>query len=262
MSICYCVFADKCLVRMRIIQAINYDDLSKKAANIMAAQVLLNPCGVLGLATGSSPIGLYKELINWCKRGELDFSGVKTINLDEYVGLAPQNDQSYRYFMKTNLFDHININQKNCYVPDGLATDGVAEGKRYDAIISDMGGVDMQLLGIGLNGHIAFNEPCEWFEKGTYRVALTQSTINANARFFATIDDVPKEAYTMGAKSIMQAKKILMIISGESKAQILYDAFFGKVTPMVPASILQFHSDVTVVADEAALSIVKAKGLC
>lgn len=244
---------------LKIIAATDYNSQSRKAAAVIAAEVTLNSKACLGLATGSSPIGLYKQLIAWHKQGDLDFSGITAANLDEYVGLDAAHEQSYKYFMKTNLFDSINIDQKNCYIPNGLAKDD--EGKRYDDVIAALGGVDLQLLGLGLNGHIGFNEPDSCFAKGTHLVELTASTIEANARFFASRSDVPTQAYTMGIKTIMAAKKILLIANGDAKAQILYDALFGEITPNVPASILQLHPDVTVVADDCALKIIKEKGL-
>lgn len=239
---------------MFIYKARDYQDMSRKAANIVSAQVILNPSSVLGLATGSSPIGLYKQLINWYQKGDIDFSKVKTVNLDEYVGLPPENEQSYRYFMNTNFFDHINIDKKNTFVPNGLEKDLEKATKGYDKIIADMGGVDLQILGIGNNGHIGFNEPADEFPKGTHLVDLTQSTIEANKRFFNSIDEVPKQAYTMGIKSIMLAKKIVLIASGKGKAEILNKALNGPITPKVPASILQLHKELFVLADEEALS--------
>lgn len=186
----------------------------------------------------------------------MDFSEVTSINLDEYKGLSPENDQSYRYFMNTNLFNHVNINKENTYVPNGLEADAEKACKEYNEIIKNSGGVDLQLLGLGNNGHIGFNEPGEAFEKETHCVKLTDSTVQANARFFETIDEVPKEAYTMGIKSIMQAKKILVVVNGEKKAQIVKEAFFGPVTPKVPASVLQLHNDVTIVGDKEALQLL------
>ena len=240
---------------MQLIQAKDYDDMSRKAANIISAQVILKPNCVLGLATGSTPLGTYANLINWYEKGDLDFSGVSSVNLDEYRGLPADNDQSYRYFMKTNLFDKINIDQTRTHVPNGMEPDSDKACRDHDAIIKELGGIDLQLLGLGLNGHIGFNEPAAEFPKGTHCVDLTQSTIEANSRFFASIDDVPTQAYTMGIQSIMLAKKILIIASGANKADIIAKAFLGPVTPDVPASILQMHPDVTLVADEAALSV-------
>ncbi|MFR6538055.1 MAG: glucosamine-6-phosphate deaminase [Lachnospiraceae bacterium] len=241
---------------MRIYKAKDYEDMSRKAANIISAQVIMKPDCVLGLATGSTPIGLYKQLVEWFEKGDLDFSKVQTVNLDEYKGLNRENDQSYYYFMHDNLFDHINIPEENTHLPNGMEMDSEKECARYTKLIQSMGGVDLQLLGIGHNGHIGFNEPSESFDKEVHCVNLTQSTIEANKRFFASADDVPKQAYTMGIKTIMQAKKILIVANGEGKADIVRDAFFGPITPQVPASVLQLHNDVTLVADEAALSKV------
>ena len=246
---------------MRIIKAKDYDDMSRKAANIMASVITLDPSCTLGLATGSTPIGLYKNLIAAYENGNLDFSKVHSINLDEYKGLSGDNDQSYRYFMNTNLFDHVNIDKNKTYVPNGLEEDSDKACADYNEIIRSVGGIDIQLLGIGGNGHIGFNEPGEAFEKETHCVDLTESTIKANARFFESMDEVPKQAYTMGIKSIMAAKKILLVATGSAKADALYKSLYGPITPNVPASILQLHQDVTVVADEDALSLIKEKGL-
>lgn len=239
---------------MKLYRAKDYKDMSRKAANIISAQVIMKPDCVLGLATGSTPLGTYQQLIDWYNKGDLDFSETKSVNLDEYKGLPKDNDQSYYYFMYNNLFKHININLDNTNVPNGMEPDSAKECSRYEQVISGLGGVDLQLLGLGHNGHIGFNEPAQAFEKTTHCVDLTESTIEANKRFFASIDDVPKQAYTMGIQTIMKAKKILLLVSGEDKAAILRDALCGPVTPQVPASILQLHSDVIVVADEAALS--------
>ncbi len=244
---------------MRFIRAKDYQDASRKVANIISAQVILKPDCVLGLATGSSPLGAYRQLIEWCEKGDVDFSQTKTVNLDEYVGLAADHDQSYAYFMHHNFFDHINIDPANTNLPNGLEPDAEKEGKRYDKVIDDLGGVDLQLLGIGANGHIGFNEPSEAFETGTHRVDLTASTIAANARFFENESMVPRQAYTMGMLDIMQAKRVVMIATGENKAQAVYDAFCGPVTPQMPASIMQLHPDFILVADEAALSLVGDK---
>ena len=238
---------------MKLIRARDYAHMSRQAANIISAQVILKPDSVLGLATGSSPIGAYRQLIDWYNKGDVDFSGVKTVNLDEYIGLNADNDQSYAYFMRKNFFDHININRENTYIPCGMNTDVAQECARYDALIRSLGGIDLQLLGLGPNGHIGFNEPDDVFTKGTHRVELTEATIQANKRFFESEADVPRAAYTMGICDIMHAERVVMVVSGESKAQIVKDAFFGPVTPRVPASILQLHKDFTLVADEAAL---------
>ena len=239
---------------MKIYVSDDYKGMSRKAANIVSAQVILNPACVLGLATGSTPIGMYQQLVDWYNKGDLDFSQVKSVNLDEYVGLAPTHDQSYRYFMQHNLFDHVNIDPANTNVPNGLASDPEAECQRYNEVIRSMGGIDIQVLGMGHNGHIGFNEPGEAFELETHVVDLTERTIEANARFFASKDEVPKRAITMGIKSIMQARQILVVVSGEDKAEIVKKAFFGPVVPQVPASILQMHPNVVLCGDKAALS--------
>lgn len=241
---------------MKIYKAKDYKDMSRKAANIISAQVIMKPNCVLGLATGSTPIGTYDQLVEWYNKGDLDFSEVTTVNLDEYKGLPRTNDQSYYYFMHQHLFDRVNINPEQTNVPNGMEPDAEKECGRYEELIRSVGGVDLQLLGLGHNGHIGFNEPGAAFEKETHCVDLTESTIEANKRFFESADDVPKQAYTMGIKTIMQAKKILIVVNGEGKADIVERAFFGPVTPEVPASILQMHNDVILVGDEAALSKV------
>lgn len=241
-------------MKMKVIKTKDYEQMSRVAANILSAQVIMKPKCVLGLATGSTPIGTYDQLIKWYKKGDIDFSEVTTINLDEYKGLSPENDQSYRYFMNTHLFDHINIDKNKTYVPNGLEPDSGKACSQYNQIIQKYGGIDLQLLGLGNNGHIGFNEPGSAFEKETHCVSLTQSTIDANARFFSSMDEVPREAYTMGIKTIMQAKKIVVVVSGLQKASIVKKAFFGPITPEVPASVLQLHNDVTLVGDEEALS--------
>lgn len=239
---------------MKIYKAKDYKDMSRKAANIISAQVIMKPNCVLGLATGSTPIGTYDQLVEWYNKGDLDFSEVMTVNLDEYKGLPRTNDQSYYYFMHQHLFERVNIDPERTNVPNGMEPDAEKECGRYEELIRSLGGVDLQLLGLGHNGHIGFNEPGEAFEKETHCVDLTESTIEANKRFFASADDVPKQAYTMGIKTIMQAKKILIVVNGENKADIVERAFFGPVTPEVPASILQLHNDVTLVGDEEALA--------
>lgn len=226
--------------------------MSRVTANLIGAQIIQKPDSVLGLATGSSPIGTYRRLVEGYKNGDLDFSEVRTVNLDEYRGLPRENDQSYYYFMHDHLFNHVNI--KESHLPDGTNPDSNDACEKYEALIDSMGGIDLQLLGLGHNGHIGFNEPSDVFTKCTNCVDLQESTIEANKRFFASIDDVPRQAYTMGIGTIMKAKRIVIIVSGEDKADIVKKAFFGPVTPNVPASILQFHPDVCLVADEAALS--------
>ena len=239
---------------MRIIEAKDYEDVSRKADDIIGAQIILKPDCVLGLATGSTPIGAYDCLAERCKNGELDFSRVSTVNLDEYKGLDKENDQSYYYFMHKHLFDRVNIDKARTHLPDGMEPDSDKECKRYEDLIAFMGGIDLQLLGLGHNGHIGFNEPAPAFCKETQCVNLTESTIEANKRFFASADEVPRQAYTMGIKTIMQARRILVVVSGEDKAGIVARALSGDVTPEIPASILQMHPDVIVVADKAALS--------
>ena len=231
--------------------------MCKQASRIFAAQITLKPDSVLGLATGSTPVGMYKELIQMYNENRVDFSKVKTVNLDEYAGLSGDNDQSYRYFMNHNLFDHININKENTNVPNGTASDLEAECARYEQVVESMGGVDIQLLGIGNNGHIAFNEPCGEFPEKTHVVDLTQNTIEANARFFNSMDEVPKKALTMGIGTIMRAKKIILLANGTKKAQTIHDMVYGPITPNVPASVLRLHPDVTVFVDEEAGALLK-----
>lgn len=238
---------------MRIYQAADYKSMSRRTANIISAHVILKPDCVLGLATGSTPVGAYQQLVEWYNKGDLSFAETRSVNLDEYRGLSPHHEQSYRYFMQTNLFDHIDIKPENTHVPNGLAFDADAECARYNQIIRDLGGIDLQLLGLGHNGHIGFNEPEHAFELETHVVDLTESTIDANKRFFASEAEVPRQALTMGIKNIMQARKILVAVSGEDKADIVLRAFAGPVAPDVPASILQMHPDVTLVGDKAAL---------
>lgn len=241
---------------MVIYKVKNYEEMSRKAASLIAAQVIAKPDSILGLATGSSPVGTYQNLIKAYENGDLDFSNVKSINLDEYKGLSPENDQSYRYFMNTNLFDHINIDKANTHVPNGLEPDADKACAEYNEIIAQSGGIDLQLLGLGPNGHIGFNEPDSVFIAGTHCVGLTESTIEANKRFFESADDVPRQAYTMGIQNIMSAKKIVVVVSGANKAESLAKAVNGPIDPQVPASILQLHNDVVIVADEAALSMM------
>lgn len=234
----------------------DFKELSRKAANIISAQVILKPTSVLGLATGSTPVGTYKQLIEWYEKGDIDFSQVTTINLDEYKGLGAADVQSYRYFMNDNLFNHVNVNKDRTFVPNGLTEDPEEACKAYDDLIATCGGIDLQLLGIGGNGHIGFNEPTDSYIKATHVVTLSENTRSTNARFFASMEEVPTHAITMGIGGIMEAKKILLLASGKAKAQAIYDALYGPITPQVPASILQLHPDVIVVADEEALSLL------
>ena len=246
---------------MRIYECADYRAMSRQAANIISAQVIMKPECVLGLATGSTPIGVYDQLVEWYNKKDLSFLRTRSVNLDEYRGLSGTHEQSYRYFMQTHLFNRVDIRPENTNVPNGLAVDTDAECARYDKVIQDLGGIDLQLLGMGRNGHIGFNEPCDAFIMGTHLVNLTESTIEANKRFFASEEDVPRQALTMGIMHIMQAKKILVVVSGEDKAEAVAKAFTGPVTPQVPASILQIHPDVVLVGDKAALVHLDRKGV-
>ena len=246
---------------MRIYQAETYTAMSRRAANIISAQVIYKPDCVLGLATGGTPVGLYKQLVDWYNKGDLSFAETRSVNLDEYLGLSPHHEQSYRYFMQVNLFDHIDIKPENTHVLNGLAKDPDAECRAYNQLIRDLGGIDLQLLGMGHNGHIAFNEPGENFGLETHVVDLTERTIDANQRFFERREDVPRHALSMGIKNIMNARRILMVVSGEDKAEAVYKAFAGPVTKQVPASVLQLHPDVTLVGDKAALSMLVEAGV-
>lgn len=239
---------------MKIYKVKDYEEMSRKAAAVIASQIISKPDSVLGLATGSTPIGTYKHLVAAYKAGDLDFSQIKSANLDEYRGLTKDNEQSYYYFMNKHLFQHVNIDPANTNIPDGTNNDPDAECARYEEVIKSLGGVDLQLLGLGHDGHMGFNEPCDYFDKITHCVDLTEMTIEANKRFFASADEVPRQAYTMGCGTIMRAKKILILVSGADKADILYQVVNGPVTPQVPASLLQFHPDVILIADEAAMS--------
>ena len=240
---------------MRIIRCKDYDDMSRKTANIISAQLILKPDAKLGLATGTTPIGAYQQLIAWYEKGDLDFSEASTYNLDEYLGLGPDDAQSYRHFMDAMLFDHVNIDKRRTHVPDGLNLDANSACAEYDALMAEAGSLDLQLLGIGRNGHVGFNEPGESFSKGTHCVELAESTIQANSRLFGSVDEVPRKAYSMGVQNIMSAKTILVAASGEGKAQAVRDMICGPVSPRCTASILQLHADCFVVADEAALSL-------
>lgn len=241
---------------MRVIKTDSYDAASRACANLIAAQVVTKPDCVLGLATGSTPIGTYENLVRMYEAGDLDFSKIHSVNLDEYRGLTPDNDQSYRYFMNDHLFSHVNIDIKNTNVPNGLEPNADKACADYEAIIASLGGIDLQLLGLGPNGHIGFNEPCDEFVKLTHCVDLTESTIQANSRFFASMDDVPKQAYTMGIQTIMNARKVVLIATGSNKAETVKKAFFGPITPEVPASILQLHPDCTIVLDADAAALI------
>lgn len=230
------------------------EEAGRAAADLFEAAIRRKPDCVIGLATGSTPLPLYRELIAREKAGRLDFSAVRSVNLDEYKGLGSEHPQSYRRFMQEKLFDHISIRPENTAVPDGLAEDVEAMCAAYEHRIEQWGGIDVQLLGIGHDGHIGFNEPCDHFPVRTHEVTLTQMTREANRRFFASLDEVPAAAFTMGIGTVMAARKIVMVVTGADKAEILKKVFFGPVTPEVPGSILQFHPDVTLVCDESAAS--------
>ena len=246
---------------MRLIIQPDYQSVSLWAAHYVAAKIkAANPTPekpfVLGCPTGSSPLGMYKALIDLNKKGIVSFQNVVTFNMDEYVGLPKEHPESYYSFMWNNFFGHIDIKPENTNILNGNAPDLDAECARYEEKIKSYGGIDLFMGGIGPDGHIAFNEPADAFAPTTHIVELTESTIEANKRFFASEEDVPRQAYTMGIKTIMQANKILMVASGEDKAEIVKRAFFGPITPEVPASVLQLHNDVTLVGDEAALSLI------
>ena len=242
---------------MKIIRAKDYKDMSRKAANIISALVIMKPNCVLGLATGGTPVGAYAQLVDWYNKGDLDFSEVTTVNLDEYRGLPKEHPESYWSFMHRNLFDQVNIDPAHINLPDGTNMDAEAECMRYDEVIRSVGGVDLQLLGIGHDGHIGCNEPHDAFDLGTHCVDLAQETIEANKRFFDGNEDlVPKQAYTMGIKTIMQARKVLVVANGLAKAKAVKAVVSGPVTPECPGSILQMHPDCILVADEEALSLL------
>ena len=242
------------MYHVKVLKAADAEATGRLAADQLQQAVCAKPACVLGLATGATPIPLYRELIRREQAGLMDFSRVRSVNLDEYKGLAPDHPQSYRRFMRENLFDHINIPADRSFLPDGTQTDSALECAQYDRIIEEHNGIDLQLLGIGRNAHIGFNEPDSCFACGTHQVTLTESTIAANTRFFENEAQVPRQAYSMGMQAIMQAKRVLLIASGADKAEAIRNSFFGPVTPQVPASILQLHRDVIVIADEAALA--------
>ena len=240
---------------MKVIVSATYEEMCQKAARLIAAEMTMKPDAVLGLATGSTPVGIYKELVQEYKADQLDFGETVTINLDEYVGLAPDHPQSYRYFMEENLFQQVNILPENTHVLSGIAANPEEECEAFEQLIEEAGGIDIQLLGLGQNGHIAFNEPEDFFPDHTHMVTLTQNTIEANSRFFDSEEQVPTQALTMGVGTIMRARHIVLAASGEAKAQAVYDMLFGPVTPKVPASILRFHPDVTVLVDAEAFRL-------
>ena len=244
---------------MNIIYCKDYDDMSHKAANLISAQILIKPHSVLGLATGGTMLGIYQELSLRYEDGDIDFSHAYSVNLDEYVGLSPSDPNSYAFYMKTNLFDQVNLPAGQRHLPQGMTPYIEEECRRYDRLIEDLGGIDMQLLGLGNNGHIGFNEPHSAFEQQTHCVTLSESTRKANARFFSSLKQVPEQAITMGIGTIMGAKRIVLCVSGSSKASILRQVLFGPITPAVPGSVLQLHPQLTVVADQAAAAQLPCK---
>jgi len=242
---------------MELIVVKNYEEMSKKAASIISSQVVIEPNSVLGLATGDTPLGMYKELIKKYKENEVDFSKVKTFNLDEYYGLERDNIQSYYFYMINNFFKFINIDSNNINIPNGTSNDIEEDCLNYERKIKEAGGIDIQVLGIGVNGHIGFNEPNVNFEAQTHLVNLNENTIKSNARFFNSIDEVPKKAISMGIKTILQSKKIILLASGESKAEAVYNTVKGKISPEIPSSILQLHQNVTIILDESAAKLLQ-----
>lgn len=242
---------------MELIVVKNYEEMSKKAASIISSQVIIKPNSVLGLATGDTPLGMYKELIKKYKENEVDFSKVKTFNLDEYYGLERDNIQSYYFYMINNFFKFINIDSNNINIPNGTSNDIEEVCLNYERKIKEAGGIDMQVLGIGVNGHIGFNEPNTNFEAQTHLVDLDEKTIKSNARFFNSIDEVPKKAISMGIKTILQSKKIILLAIGESKAEAVYNTVNGKISPKIPSSILQLHQNVTIILDESAAKLLQ-----
>ncbi|GAA0732755.1 glucosamine-6-phosphate deaminase [Clostridium oceanicum] len=237
---------------MRIIVVDNYKEMSKKAAAMIASQIILKPNSVLGLATGDTPLGMYKELIEMYDMKQIDFREVKSFNLDEYYGLEKENSQSYHHYMIKNFFSNINIDKEKINIPNGKAKNIKKECENYDKKISDSGNIDIQVLGIGVNGHIGFNEPSVDFKAGTHLVELDEKTIKSNSRFFNSIEDVPTKAISMGIKTIMNSKKIVLLANGKGKADAIFKTVKGKICPEVPASVLQFHNDVTIILDKEA----------
>jgi glucosamine-6-phosphate deaminase len=235
---------------MKLLVVKDYEEMSGVAAKIFKNIINEKADAVLGLATGSTPIGLYKKLIEINRNEEVDFSNIKSVNLDEYVGLGEDNPQSYRYFMNENLFNHINIDKSNTFVPNGLTQNLEEEVKNYDKKIEELGGIDIQILGVGSNGHIAFNEPDDFLISETHVTNLAKSTIEANSRFFESINEVPTKAITMGIGQIMKAKKILLLAKGEDKIEAIKELLKGNITTNNPATILNLHEDVTVIIDE------------
>lgn len=243
---------------MKVMVVENYEEMSRKTANIVASQIILKPNSTLGLATGDTPLGMYKELVYLYRMGDIDFSDIKVFNLDEYYGLSKNNPRSYNYYMENNFFKYINVKDENKNIPNGMAIDIDRECRDYENKIEKSGGIDIQVLGIGRNGHIGFNEPDVKFEATTHLVNLDEITIEANSRFFNSIEEVPTKAISMGIKTIMHAKKILLLASGKEKAEAIFNAVKGKITPEVPASILQLHPDIILIVDTDAASLIES----
>ena len=243
---------------MRVLITDSYDQMGLEAAKIVAGQIYLKPNSVLGLATGSTPLSMYERLVAVHRTVGLDFSEVTTFNLDEYIGMGPDNPQSYHYFMQEHFFKHINIKPENVHIPNGMAKDIIAEGERYEQLIAAKGGIDLQVLGIGQNAHIGFNEPDVKFAATTHKVELDEETILANSRFFNNVDEVPRYAISMGIKTIMMAEHVILLANGRNKARAVYKAVCGDVTPEAPASILQLHRDVVVILDKEAAELLPA----
>ncbi len=241
---------------MRIMVVNDYHEMSKKAANMVASQVVLKPDSIIGLATGETPLGMYDELVKMYNAGIVDFNEASTFNLDEYCGISKDNPQSYHYYMTKNLFFHVNISSNRINIPDGMADDIEKECVEYDRKIKAAGEIDIQILGIGRNGHIGFNEPDIKFESKTHLVNLDEDTIIANSRFFDSIEEVPTKAISMGIKNIMHAKKIVLLANGIEKASAIYKTIKGKINPEVPASILQLHRDVVIMVNREAASMI------
>ena len=243
---------------MRVVITDSYEQMGLEAAKIVAGQIYLKPNSVLGLATGSTPLSMYERLVAVHRTVGLDFSEVTTFNLDEYIGMGPDNPQSYHYFMQEHFFKHINIKPENIHIPNGMAQDVIAEGERYEQLIAAKGGIDLQVLGIGQNAHIGFNEPDVKFAATTHKVELDEETILANSRFFNNVDEVPRYAISMGIKTIMMAEHVILLANGRNKARAVYKAVCGDVTPEAPASILQLHRDVVVILDKEAAELLPA----
>ncbi|KEH93956.1 glucosamine-6-phosphate deaminase [Clostridium botulinum] len=239
---------------MKILSFKDYNELSKEASKIVLNQVISKPNSILGLATGSTPLGMYKNLIVAYQNKNIDFSKIKTFNLDEYYGLSKHNNQSYYHYMMENLFNHINIDINNINIPNGTASDILKECSDYEDKIKNYNGIDLQILGIGVNGHIGFNEPSTYFEPSTHVVTLDKKTIESNSRFFSSKEEVPTKAISMGIKTIMNAKKIILLANGKNKADAIFKTVNGKIDPNIPASILQLHNDVTLILDKDAAS--------